>query len=135
RFANGAKAGLVAVRAALAIARYADHDQPRIAPAQLGPAQTPTLQGAWPEVFEQDVGRLNQRPQQVLALSFTHVEGDRFLLSRQNRPIQAKSLIDAAPGAHWVAGAGRLDFDHLGTMVGEEMSTEWPGDQLTGLDD
>src|SRR5690606_17992231 len=65
--------GPLAVRAGLAVARDADHDQLRVDLAEPIPAEPPALQRARPEVLHQDVGGGDQAPRDLLPLRLAQV--------------------------------------------------------------
>ena len=125
------------VRARLAVA--ADPGDDEVGPfllQLLGP-QAPLLQGAGPEVLQQNVGCLEDEPPgQQLAFPPAQVERDRLLVAGQDRPPEAEALgSDRPPVPHGVAGGGLLDLDDLGAEVAEQLTGERPGHVCPHLDD
>src|SRR3546814_8281201 len=62
--ADRTETGVAGIRAVLAIARHAHHDQTWIDRAQRVPAQAPAFERAGPEVLDDDVGLSDQFKQQ-----------------------------------------------------------------------
>ena len=121
--------------AGLAVAGDANHDQVRVDRAQVVPAQAPPFERPGPEVLDHDVGRGGQRHEKPLPCWPAKVERDRLLFAGDEWPVQADALVLAAPAAHRVACTGRLDLDHFGAVVGEQVAAERAADHLAGLDD
>ena len=135
RLADRAEAGLPRIGPGLPEAGDADHDQARIDRRQLGPAEAPLLHRAGPEVLEQEVGLLDQVLEQRLAVGLAQVERDRLLVARDDRPPQRLAVrLLAAPDAHRVALARRLDLDDLGAEVAEQLAAERAGQQGAEFD-
>src|SRR4029078_6829877 len=59
---------------------------------------------------------------------------DRSLVAGDRRPPQAAPVDAHTPRAHRVAGAGRLDRQHLGPEVAEQLTRERPRDEAPELE-
>ena len=73
---------------------------------------------------------------ELLALRGAQVDGDAALVPRGDAPPQRVTAhVGVPPLAQHVALAGRLDLDHLGAEVAEELPAEGARDDLSELDD
>src|SRR5690606_20443589 len=63
------------------------------------------------------------------------VKGERMLVARLHMPPERGAVLELAPFAQRIAGARRLDLDHLGTELAQQLAGEGAGDQLTHFDD
>ena len=130
-----AKPGPVRVAAGLAVAGDAGVDRARVARVDVLGPEAPLLHRAGAEVLEHDVGGRGELGGDPLALGLAQVERDGALVAGQDRPPQRAVVVaQAAPVAHRVAGAGRLDLDHVGAEVPEQRAGERAGEQLPELD-
>src|SRR3546814_11337634 len=86
--ADRTETGVAGIRAVLAIARHAHHDQTWIDRPQRVPAQAPAFERAGPEVLDDDVGLSDQFTQQRLTFGDTQIEHHRILVAREHRPPQ-----------------------------------------------
>ena len=109
--------------------------RPRVARVDVLGAEAPLLHRAGAEVLEHDVGARGQLGGDPLALGLAQVERDAALVAGEDRPPQAVVVVaQAAPVAHRVADARRLDLDHVGAEVAEQRAGERAGEQLPELD-
>ena len=75
------------------------------------------------------------RRDRFLPARVAQVDGDRPLVARDRRPPEAATVDAHAVTPHDVADAGRLDLDHLGAEVTEQLPGERPGDERAELED
>ena len=134
RLADRAEARQVAVRPGLPVARDAQHHEAGVQLRQGLVAHAPAFERAGAEVLDQHVGLLDQLACDVLALGAAQVERDRALVARLHLPPDGGAVLDQAPVAQRVAGAGRLDLDDVGAEFAERLAGERAGDQLAHLD-
>ncbi len=87
-FANGAKSGLVLLRAGLTKAGQPHHHQPRVECMQGIPAQPELFQRAWAKVLDQDVGIAEQLFEHIDGVGIFQVEGQRLLVAGLHKPPQ-----------------------------------------------
>src|SRR3546814_4554695 len=106
--ADRTETGVPGIRAGLAIARHAHHDQTWIDRAQRVPAQAPAFERAGPEVLDDDVGLSDQFTQQRLTFGDTQIERHRFLVARDHRPPQRFAVFAAPPYAHREIGRAHV---------------------------
>ena len=100
-----------------------------------GQPQAPFLHGAGAEVLEQEVRFRHQRLQDFLAFGLAQVERDRFLVAGDDRPPQRLAVrLLATPDPHRVALARRLDLDHFGAEVAEQLAAEGTREQGAEFD-
>ncbi len=124
---NPIEAGAVAVGAGLAVAAYADDNEPAVGLAQGIGGEAPALEGAGAVVLDENVGGIAE-PAEERAPSFpAEVEGDGLLA--------AVVLLEGDAVAVDLASAGRLDLNNLGAELGEEGGAEGGGKDLAGVDD
>ena len=71
----------------------------------------------------------------LAAALVAQVDRDRPLVARDRRPPEAAPVVEHAPPAHRVAGPGRLDLDHVGAEVAEQLARERAGDERAELED
>ena len=130
RFGHHCEAGQVAVRAGLAVAADAQHDQPGVLSRQRLVAQSPFLQRAGLEVLDQHIGLGGQTARVGAAFVGAQVQHHALLVAALHLPPHAGALVQHPPLAQRVAVAGRLDLDDLGAEVGQGLAGKRPGDQL-----
>src|SRR5262249_46497358 len=97
-------------------------------------AQAPFLEGARAEILDDHVGAPRDAAHDLLSLGQPQVGSHRLLVAVLHVPPQRGALVELAPLAQGIA-AGRLDLDHLGAEIGEELAGEGAGDELSQLDD
>ncbi|MNI28339.1 hypothetical protein D3C73_821120 [compost metagenome] len=131
--ADAAEAGARGIGAGLAVTRHPHHDQARIGRHQVGGGQVPLLERARTEVLDQDVGLGDQLARRLLALGRAQVDGDREFVARDDPPPGRNLAL--APVAHGIADAGRLQLDHFGAHVAQQLAAEGAGDELAHLHD
>ena len=84
-------------------------------------ADAPFVERARLEILDQDVGGLQHLHQHRAAAFGGEVEADRALVAVDADEIGGVLVVEGrAPVAHLVAG-GRLDLDHVGAVVGEDL--------------
>ena len=84
-------------------------------------ADAPFVERARLEILDQDVGGLQHLHQHGAAAFGGEVEADRALVAVDADEIGRVLLVEGrAPVAHLVAGR-RLDLDHVGAVVGEDL--------------
>ena len=132
RLANPAVAGPASIGPALAIAGHPHDDQPRVERVQSVWAKSPLFKCAGLEVLNQDIGIGQQPPDQILALGHPQIRADRALVAGDHLPPQL--VRPMAPTAHRIASSGRLDLDHVGSHIAQQLPAKRPGDQLAQLD-
>ena len=132
RLADPAEPGAARIRPALAIARHARDDQPGLVGEQLQRIEPPFFHRARLEIFDQHIGVRDQLAHQRLPGRHAHIGRDRPLVARDHFPVD----LDVAqpPFAHRVARARRLDLDHIGAHIAQQLAAERPGDQLAQFD-
>jgi hypothetical protein len=135
RLADGAEAGLLRHRPALAEARQAHHDQAGVDLRQRLPAQAELVEHAGAEVLHHDVGLGHQPAHHLDAVRVLQVHRHRLLVARLQVPPQRGALVELAPLAQRIAAIGRFDLDHLGAELGEDARGEGAGDQGAEFDD
>jgi hypothetical protein len=100
----------------------------------VGP-EAPLLHRAGAEVLQHDVGGCREVGGDLLGASLAQVERHAALVAGQDRPPQAVVVVaQAAPVAHRVAVAGRLDLDHVGAEVAQQRARVGAGEELAELD-
>ena len=84
-------------------------------------ADAPFIERAWFEVLDQDVGALQHLHQHSASALGGEIEPDRALVAVDADKIRRVFIVEGrAPVTHLVAG-GRLDLDHVGAVVGEDL--------------
>ena len=98
-------------------------------------AEAEPLRRAGGEVLHQDVGAIDELPEDRPCLRVLEVEGHALL--RPVAPEEVRRLpVDAlVVGAREVAAARALDLDHPGAEVGELAGAERGGDRVLERDD
>ena len=71
----------------------------------------------------------------VLTTRVAQVDRDRSLVARDRRPPEAAAVDAHAVAPHDVADAGRLDLDHVGAEVAEQLARERARDERAELED
>ena len=133
-FADHAEPRPIPVRAGLAVAGDAQHDQARIDRRQRLVSQPPALQRARAEVLDQHVRVPDQPAHDVLSFGAAKVDRHGALVARLDLPPDRRAVVQQPPLAQRVAGSRRLDLDRVGAEVGQGLAGERPGDQLAELE-
>ena len=127
---------LVRLGAGLSVTGHAHQDDAPIAFAQHVVTEIPLLQGAGPEVLDDDVGLLDEVEEELAALGLAQVQRHGLLVARVDRPEEVVSVeFGLTPGAQRIWGAWWLDLDDLGAHVAQQSPGERSGDQRADLDD
>jgi hypothetical protein len=135
-FADGSKPRLVLVWSCLSVARNPHHDETGVDGAQGLVPEAPFLQRARPEVLDDDITPGDETAGKVLPLPLPQIDGDGFLVAGDDRPPEGAPLLAvAAPHAHGVPFAWRLELYDLGAEVREELAAERACEQAAHLDD
>ena len=135
RLGDDAEPSQVSHRAGLAVARDAQHDQPRVELGQGLVIEPPLLQRAGAKVLNHDVGLGGQLSHQGLAFGLAQVDGHRLLVSRLDMPPHGGHALGRTPGTQRIAGAGGFDLDHFCAEVGQRLGRERACDQGAQFDD
>ena len=118
---DGVIAGIAAARAVGAEAGNPAVHQSWKFGAQHVVADAPFVERARLEILDQDVGALQHLHQHRAAALGSEVEPDRALVAVDADEIGRVFAVERrTPVAHLVAG-GRLDLDHVGAVVGEDL--------------
>ena len=135
-FGHRGVSGLVRLGAGLTVAGHAHQDDAPIAFAQHVVTEIPLLQGAGPEVLDDDVGLLDEVQEELAPLGRAQVQRRGLLVAGVDRPEEVVPVeFGLTPGAQRVWGAGWLDLDDLGAHVAQQSSGERSRDQRADLDD
>ena len=72
--------------------------------------------------------------------ALAQIDRDRLLVARLHVPPQRRALMEQPPLAQWIAprctvGSRRFHLDHFGAELGEHLSRERAGNQLSQLQD
>jgi hypothetical protein len=131
------EAGAAAIRSGLPISRYPQINQTGIGLAQLLPAQTPFLHGAWPEVLDQHIGFLDQPQEQLHPFLLAQVNRDRFLVAGFAEPGQGRVMaLGGRPEApHRIAGDGVLDLEYFSAKLAQNRRRVRTGQEGSQIDD
>ncbi|MNH18205.1 hypothetical protein D3C79_779030 [compost metagenome] len=135
RFADRAKPRAITIGARLAITRDAYQGELGIQGVQNVPAQAESFEGAWAQVFDQDISALDQLLDDVDTLSRFQVEGKRLFVAGLEVPPQRGALVHLSPFAKRVTITHRLDLDHLGAELAQQASGKWRSNQGTNFND
>ena len=135
RLADDTEAGPVTIRAGLAIARDAQDDEAGVDRGERVGPETPAFERAGAKVLDQHIGLGDQPAREVLAFGLAQVERQRPLVARLHLPPDRRAVLQQPPVAQRIPGTRRLDLDHLGTELAEQLAGERTGDELTHLDD
>ncbi len=99
-------------------------------------AEAQTIHRSRPKILDQDVGRVDQAPQHLLAAPALHVERDALLVAVDGQEIgRLVALEGRREGARVVALAGLLDLDHLGPQVAQLHGAVGPRQHPRQVDD
>src|SRR5487761_521192 len=120
RLRNGAKAGSIRVGSPLAVARDSHGDQAWIDVSEDRGPQAPFLQGARPEVLEQDVGMPDELFDQTSPFRPVKIDRHRLLVAPERPPQHGDRASSQAPSANLVTLNGLLNLDDFSAKVGEE---------------
>ena len=93
-------------------------------------AEAKTFDGAGGEVVEEDVGAGEQAGEDVASFGLLEVEDDAAFAAVEPGEICGKAVEDVIVVACEVAAIWALDFDDVGTEVGELAGAEGSGDGL-----
>ena len=97
-------------------------------------AEPPAFERPRPEVLEHHVALLGEAAHQRPPLVLPQIDGDALLVAAEAVPPERDAVLHAAPGAHGIARAGRLDLDDLGPEVAEDRAREGTGHELAQLE-
>ena len=111
-----------AVRAVLGEAVQADVDQPRIAGQQRLPVEPDGGELLRPDAVHQHVGAVGQRQQRVASVGLLEVEHDALLAAVDAEEDRAHAGFGARAGAARRVAFGRLDLDHVGAVLGQDLA-------------
>jgi len=131
-------AGPRAVGARLAVARGGDIDEPGVDGRHALPVEAEARHHARAEVLDEDVGALDQAPGDRLALGALEIEREAPLVAVRGEEEDAHAvLVEVASGpvALPEPAARRLDLDHVGAEVGEELDAGRPEEELGEAED
>ena len=123
----------VAVRARLAVAGSRDVNEPRVDGAGVLPAEPPALEHARPEVLDQHVRPLDEPARDGPAMIRLEVEREAPLVPVREQKERAHAVeveVAARPVALPQRPPGRLDLDHVGPEVGQELDARGPQQEL-----
>ena len=134
RFGQRAEAGVIAVRAAAAVAADVQQNQARVFGGKPGIVQAPGLHFSGPVVFDHDVGVAREARQNPRTLGLGQIDRHQLLVARDHLPPQGDAVFDRAEAAHIVA-ARRLDLDHLGAEVAQMRADHRPGENGPQVED
>ena len=118
-FANGAVAGALGVRAGLAVAADAHHDQAGVARRQSLVAQAKSFHDAGAVVLHQNVGAGDQFLRYRTAFYRLEVQCNRALVAQNGGGVQRHIIHMLAHLAHRVT-LGRFDLDDIRAEVGQQ---------------
>ena len=136
RLASGREARALAVAAGLPVARDPRVDRAGVHRVHVLGAEPPALHRAGPEVLEHHVCGRHEPLRDLLAALLAQVERHRRLVAGEDRPPQRVVVVaQAAPVAHRVARAGRLDLHHVGPEVAEQRPHVGTREELPELQD
>jgi hypothetical protein len=129
--------GPVAIRAALAVARGRDVDEPRVERAGRLPVQPEAGHDARAEVLHEDIGALDEPARDGLAAGLLEIQGEAPLVAVGEEEEDADAVeeeVGAGPVALPEPSARRLDLDHVGPEVGEELHRGGAQEELSEAD-
>ena len=127
---------VVAVRAVRAEALDARVDHTRVDLADRGVAEAEALQHAGPEVLEQDVGRDEERAEDLLPARSLQVESQAPLVAVEGDEEQAVGVLAVLQDVTCdVALLRLLHLDHVSAKPGQHLSARGPGLIVREVDD
>ncbi|GAB3849885.1 hypothetical protein GCM10027610_073830 [Dactylosporangium cerinum] len=129
RLGEGAEAGPGRIRAELAKRGDPRDDQARVELEQHVGPEAPALQGARPEVLDQDVGAGQEAFEQLGAGGTGQVEGDAALVPPEQRPPQRHAVLGGPVAAGRVTFDGMLDLDDVGAEIPQDGGGQGAGEQ------
>src|SRR5947209_4860815 len=98
--------------------------------------ESPFLDRAGLEVFNDNVSQVNQTQCQFSPFGVSEIEGDTALVSALEQPPQTTPAHHSAtPPSERIAAARKLNFDDVGPEICHETCAEGPGDIGTQLED
>ena len=100
-------------------------DEPRVYLPRVFPPEAEAHHDAGAELFDEDIGAFDQRPQPRRRAGSLEVDLDALLAAVEHGEQQAVIAGARASFAHGLA-AGALDLDHLGARLGEDEGGERP---------
>jgi hypothetical protein len=128
---GGVEAGARRLLAGLAVGGDRAVDQPRVDRQQVGGGDLQALAHRQREIGDEDVGRADQALQHAQALAMLEVDREAALVARRQLPPVVGDLArHRRRGPPRIAGARRLDLDHLGAEVREDGRRRGPAIQL-----
>src|SRR5205823_8433500 len=81
------------------------------------------------ELFDDDVGALQQRGEAAAFGGVFQVEGDAALAAIEKRETRAVAPPFGGVAAHLLAASRRLDLHHLGACFRQQQRRQWPRQQ------
>ncbi len=99
-----------------------------------GVAEAQTIDHAGAEALQEDVGAVQEAPEDGLAVGLLQVEGDGAFAQVGGDRVGALVAVDDAQIACPVADAGWLDLDDVGAVLGEQHRAVGAGDALADVD-
>ncbi len=130
------EAGAGRLRSRLAVGRDRAVDQPRIDRQQVGGGDLQALAHRRREVGDEDVGRADQPIEDGEALGVLEIDRQALLVAGCELPPVVGGLAgDRNRCAPRIAGARRLELDHLGAEIGEDRGRRGPRDPARAVDD
>src|SRR5581483_9385410 len=134
RLADRVEAGLVAVRAALAVAGDRAVDQFGVELRELRVIEAELLPGRRPEVFYEDIGGREQIEKNFLPLALAQVERDALLVAVERAKARAVAFVFRIAAPMRIALARQLDLDDFAPQVAEETAGVRTGDVPADVD-
>ena len=124
---DAVEAAAVAVGAGLAVAADADDDEAGVGLAEVVRGEAESFDGAGAEVFDEDVGGVDEALEESDAVGGFEVAGDGLFA--------AVVLGEGDAAAEAVADAGSFDFDDFGAEFAEQGGAVGGGEDLAHRDD
>ena len=135
RFEQIRVAGALRIGPALPVAGDAAIDEAWIELGQRGVAEPEPVHDTGAKALDQRVGAGRQAPQQRAAFRLLEVDAQAFLVAIDELVEIAGVTRHRPHRADIVAGAGVLDLDHLGAVIGEVLGGERAGQQTGEIED
>ena len=90
-------------------------------------ADSPALQGSWPEVLNHDVSSGGKPEEYFCAILGAEIEGQRSLVPADFLPPQRGPVFALTVSAHAVAEPRVLDFDDISAEVPQDLAAQRTG--------
>ena len=133
---GGIETGLGGFVAVLSIGGERCVDQPRIQRCQVGRCHAQPVAHRQRKVGDEHIGGGGQAMQHRLTLRKLQIERQTAFVARRQLPVVVDLLAgDRRRGPPWIAGAGGLDLDHVGAVVGHDRRRRRAGDPACAVDD